>query len=201
MKKILSLVLALALILTVACALAEGTSSPQEVKPSGSVWPTEEDKKAINAHNFGQNSGSTEAADTAEETEPEIGIKFLDSIPDAAASAVDAIKAAVEKKDFTGAFGDVTVDGITNVNEIVAAQFEGDCANVKKDKVLNIKFATPYEAGTEVKVLIGIIGEDSVAWEQPFDGVVKDNTSIDVTIPAALFNKVQNNPFLVVVCN
>ena len=201
MKKILSLVLALAMILTAVCALAEAKPSKQDDKPSGSVWPTEEELKAIKAHNFGQNSGSTEAADTTEEAEPEIGIKFLDSIPDAAASAVDAIKAAVEKKDFTGAFGDVTVDGITNVNEIVAAQFEGDCAGVTKDKILNIKFATPYEAGTEVKVLIGIIGEDGVAWEQPFKGIVKDNTSIDVTVPAALFNKVLNNPFLVVVCN
>ena len=194
MKKILSLVLALAMILTVVSALA--VDSKEDVDPSGSVWPTEEDLKAIRAHNFGLGYGSS----SSEEADPEIGITFLNTIPEAANAAVEAIKAAAENKDLSGAFEGITVDGITEVDEIAAAQFEGDCANVKNEKILNIKFSTPFEAGTEVKVLIGFIGEDGVEWEQPFTGTVKDDTSIDVTVPAAVFNKAENNPFLIVVC-
>ena len=154
------------------------------------------DLKAQRAHNFGQGWGSSSST---EDEEPEIGIEFID-IPAAAAATIDVLKAAFENGDLSGALAGISVpENYKTVNEVAAAQFTGECAKVTKDKVLNIKFNTPYEAGKEVLVLIGIIGEAGVEWEEPFKGVGKDDGSVDVTVPAAVFTKVLNNPFLVAV--
>ena len=198
MKKILSLVLALALILTAVCALAEGPASKEEDEPSGYVWPSEEELKAIKAHNFGLGYGDSSAAE--EVADPEIGITFLKEIPEAAAAAVEALKAANDKGDLTDAAEGVTIpDNFKDkkVVEVLAAQFDGDCANVTKEKVLNLKLGTPFTAGQEVLILIGIIGDDGVEWENPpFVGAGKEDGCVDVTLPSAVFIKLMNIPFL-----
>ena len=177
MKKLFSLVLALALLLTAVSAFATG--SKEEPSQSGTVVP---------------------AAETEEATE--ISIKFI-ADTEASAAAIKAFADAKESGDILAALPDdvkaKVPEGFATINELLTAQFEGDVAKVTDDMILNVKFETAYAAGQKVLVLIGILPTaegEGIEW-QTFEGVGKDDGSVDVTVPKAVFEKVQTNPFLI----
>ena len=177
MKKLFSLVLTLALLLTAVSAFATG--SKEEPNQGGTVVP---------------------AAET--EVAPEIGVKFV-ADTEASAAAIKAFADAKEAGDVLAPLPDdvkaKVPEGFANINELLTAQFEGDVAKVTDDMILNVKFETAYADGQKVIVLIGILpaaeGEE-IEW-QAFDGIGKADGSVDVTVPKAVFEKVQTNPFLI----
>lgn len=166
MKKIVSLVLALALILTAVSAFAAG--SKQQPTP------------------------------TTQDVTPEITITFL---PDTAVSSavIKAFKEAHDAGDDLSALPDdiraKIGEGQTKINELLTAKFNGDVANVKGDIVMVVKFETPYKEGEKVTVLLGILNEP-VEWHT-FSGVGLKDGSVQFTVPKAVFDAVQTDPFVI----
>ena len=177
MKKLFSLVLALALLLTAACAFAQG--SKEEPTNGGAAVPATETEEA-----------------------PEIGVSFI-ADTEASAAAIKAFADAKEAGDILAPLPDdvkaKVPEGFATINEMVTAQFDGELDKVTDDVILNVKFETAYGDGQKVIVLIGILpaeADGEIEW-QAFDGVGKADGSVDVTVPKAVFEKVQTNPFLI----
>ena len=174
MKKILALVMALVMVLGVASAMA--ASSKQT--PGGG----------------GTDVDNPETIDIVytEDTEETAAIieKFADAADagDVLAALPDAVKANIP-------------EGYNKINEMITAQVSGDINDVASYTVMNFGFESTYEAGKTVYVLAGILpatADGEVEWEV-FTGSVKDNGSIDVTLPKAFFEKVQNKPYVLAV--
>ena len=175
MKKLFSLVLALALLLTAVSAFAAG--SKEEPNQGGA------------------------AATTTTEKAPEISVKFI-ADTEASAAAIKAFADAKEAGDILAPLpADVKAkvpEGFATINEFLTAQFEGKFDNLPNEVILNIMFESSYAGVPKVIVLIGILPEaegEEIEW-QAFDGVGKDDGSVDVTVPKAIFEKIQTNPFL-----
>ena len=180
MKKILTLVLALALILTAVSAFA---SSPEEPNQGGNAVP---------------NNGGAVVAVKA----PEITVKFITDT-EASAAVLKLFADAAAAGDVLAPLPDdikaKIPEGFNKINELLTAQFEGDLSLVKDEMILNVMFQTPYGDGQDVMVLIGILPEKAdgeVEWNV-YKGVGKADGSVDVTVPKEIFEKVQTNPFLI----
>ena len=173
MKKILSLVLALMMILVAVSALAAGSKET----PGG--------------------GGSSEATDE----EPAIGIEIIDD-NDLSKAAIEAFKkdplgplSAEDKAKIPADYG--------TINEMLTAQFNGEVGAVKKEVKMNMKFETSYGEGEKVIVVIGIMPADAtnakvedIEWQE-FDGVGEANGSVTFTVPKDTFVKINTNPFVI----
>ena len=173
MKKILALVLALMMVLCAVSALAAGSKET----PGG--------------------GGST-----VEEEAPVITVKFITD-SEASAAAIKAFKDAFDAGDVLAPLPDAIKaqipDGFGVINEMVTAQFEGEVGKVTDDMIMNVMFETKYGEKEKVMVVIGILPEAAdgeIEWNM-FEGEGKADGSVDVTIPKAIFEKVQTNPFLI----
>ncbi|QTE68791.1 hypothetical protein JNO48_02460 [Clostridiales bacterium] len=168
MKKLFSLVLALAMLLTAAFAIAEGSKEEPTIGgdvsgvPMEFIADTEESAAAIKAFADAKEAG------------------------DVLAPLPDDVKAKIP-------------EGFATISEMVTAKLDGEIDNLPDEVVMNVMFETPYSDGQKVIVLIGILpenAEEEIEW-QAFDGVGKADGSVDVTVPKAVFEKVQTNPFLI----
>lgn len=175
MKKLFSLVLTLALLLTAVSAFAAG--SKEEPSGGGTVVPV------------------------TEET-PEIGISFIDDT-DASAAAIKAFGEAKDAGDVLAPLPEdvsaLVPEGFGTINELKTAQFDGEVDKVTEDMLINVMFETPYAEGQKVIVLIGILPEEAegeIEWKV-FEGVGKADGSVDVTVTKDVFEKVKTNPFLI----
>ena len=174
MKKLFSLVLTLALLLTAVSAFAAG--SKETPGGGGTVVPV------------------------TEET-PEIGISFIDDT-DASAAAIKAFGEAKDAGDVLAPLPEdvsaLVPEGFGTVSELLTAQFDGEVDKVTDDMLINVMFETPYAEGQKVIVLIGILpeAEGEIEWKV-FEGVGKADGSVDVTVTKDVFEKVKTNPFLI----
>ena len=174
MKKLFSLVLTLALLLTAVSAFAAG--SKEEPSGGGTVVPV------------------------TEET-PEIGISFIDDT-DASAAAIKAFGEAKDAGDVLAPLPEdvsaLVPEGFGTINDLKTAQFDGEVDKVTEDMLINVMFETPYAEGQKVIVLIGILpeAEGEIEWKV-FEGVGKADGSVDVTVTKDVFEKVKTNPFLI----
>ena len=62
---------------------------------------------------------------------------------------------------------------------------------------VNMQFATAYEEGQKVLVLIGLISEESIAWKA-FDGE-SVNGGVQVELPEEIIMQIQNGKALMAV--
>lgn len=175
MKKIISLVLILALALTAVSALAAGSKEE----------PT---------------TGGT--AVTPAKTEPVITIQFIEDTAISKA-VIEAFKAAYDQGDILAALPEEVraqvPEGFGKLNEMWTAQFEGDVSKVIKEVKMEIAFQTEYGKDAKVLVLLGILPE-SVEGDVEFssyEGKGLENGHVEITIPVEVFQKIQNNPFII----
>ena len=134
MKKILSLVLALVLVLGVAGAMAVGSKSQGDM----TVVTT---KAAVTVV-------------TVDDTEETTALKK---------AFADAIKAGDPKAALPEDVAAKVSDDLKSVNEFVTAKLDGEVAE-GASLTLNLVFPTKYEAGEEVAVLFGIPNGDETKW-------------------------------------
>ncbi len=175
MKKSVSLVLILALALTAVYALAEGSKEE----------PT---------------SGGTPA--TPAKGEPVITMSFIEDTSISKA-VIEAFKAAYDQGDILAALPEEVKaqvpEGFGKMNEMLTAQFVGDVGAVTKDYKMEIAFETKYTEGAKVLVLLGILpeGVEGDVEFSSYEGKGLANGNVEITIPVEVFQKVQNNPFIV----
>ena len=169
MKKLFSLVLTLALLLTAVSAFAEGS------KEEPTVGGTVVDKPEIGI-SFIDDTDASAAAIKA----------FGD--------AKDAGEALPLPEDVLA----LIPEGFGTVNEMVTAQFGDGVDQLTEDALINFVFDTAYAEGQKVIVLIGILpeAEGDIEWKV-FEGTGKADGSVDVTVTKDVFEKVKTNPFLV----
>lgn len=177
MKKILSLVLALALAVCAFAAMADGPS-----KTNPDIAP-----------------GGTNEANT-------LSLVFVDNTEDTQ-KVVDAFKAAFDAGDVLAAFPEdvrgALPEGLTKINEMLSAEFEGDIEAQEDSVLINIVFETPFEpAGDQVAVLFGKLNGEEVTWTVVDNGVIKDDGSVDVTLTKDLIKDLASaQPFMVAVAS
>ncbi len=178
MKKILSLVLALMMVLTAVSALAVGSKET----PGG--------------------GGSSAATDE----EPEIKIVVVEGT-ELSKAVVEQFKKAFGTSDplapLSAEIKEKVPADYGTVNEMLTAQFSGEVGAVKKEVKMNMKFETAYGAGEKVIVVIGILPADAtsvsvadIVWQE-FDGTGEADGSVTFTIPKDTFVKINTNPFVI----
>ena len=173
MKKILALVLALALILTACTALAATKNSKR--------------------------NNDIAAGDTDEETVSMTGIAPTEKLQE----IMDAIKAANDEqgdpmKCLPEAAAALVPEGFKTINDMACWKLDGDVTGLDELE-LTFKFETPYTEGEEVTVLIGIAPADA----EEVEWIVKDcvaNADGDVVVKVTReeLNKISNNPFIAI---
>jgi hypothetical protein len=209
MKKILALVLSLTMILTVASAFA-ANGSPEKPTPTGSIItptpapdptatpePTSAPDPTATPEPTNTPGGGGQGGGTVVTEEPKVTIKFLTDT-DASKKIIEEFKAALEKGELPDAIKDKVPEGFKNVTEMLTVQFEGEVDKVTKEMILNVFFETQYAKDQKVIVLIGVLTKDPIEW-QAFNGVGKEDGSVDVTLPADVFNTLKTDPFLICV--
>lgn len=143
-------------------------------------------------------NGSPEQPSTKIVTDdPNASAKFIDDT-EASKKIIEEFKAAQANSELPAAIKDKVPEGFKNVTEMVTAQFDGDVAGISKDVILNVMFETQYAKDQKVVVLIGVLSKDPVEW-QACDGIVKEDGSIDVTLPASLLGTLKTDPFMICV--
>ena len=156
MKKILALVLALALVLTAVSAFAEASKTNLNIPvvednaPEVEVLLPEEEIPAVAA--------VVESLKAAAD-----GGDVLSALP-------EEIRAALPEDQ-------------KNINEIAPIQFIGKEEEIKNDLVITTKFTTLYTPGEKVTVLLARVNVDPVEWFA-FEGTVQDDGSVQFVIPA-----------------
>ena len=176
MKKILALVLALVMVMTVVCALAEGSKTQGDVSNA---------------------AVSTKAAEVELTLGKATADEKLQAVIDAvteAGKAGDAVKGLPEDVQAK------VPEDKKSINEMSVWEIAGDVAGVTDDELeLVFKFDTPYEAGEELFVLIGISAPDAeeVEW-LTLEGKANDKNEVVVKVTKAELNKIANNPFVVI---
>ena len=156
MKKILSLVLALVLVLTAVSVFAEASKTNQNIPvvednaPEVVVQLPEEEVPAVAA--------LVESLKAAAD-----GGDVLSALP-------EEIRAALPADQKT-------------INEIAPIQFIGKEEEVKNDLVVTTKFTTLYTPGAKVTVLLARVTVDPIEW-LAFEGTVQEDGSVQFVIPA-----------------
>ena len=170
MKKIIALVLVALMALSAVSALADGMPGPSKTAPF-------------------INRGEAE----------ELGLIKVDPTEKLAA-IIDAVTAAGADGAVAALPADVSgliPEGYATINEMDCYQLVGDTENAK-DQELIFKFATPYEEGEEVTLLIGISpAEGDVEW-LVLAGKANADGDVVVTVTSEQFKKISNNPFVVI---
>lgn len=156
MKKILSLVLAMVLVLTAVSAFAEASKTNLNIPvvednaPEVEVMLPEEEIPAVAA--------VVESLKAAAD-----GGDVLSALP-------EEIRAALPEDQ-------------KNINEIAPIQFIGKEEEIKNDLVVTTKFTTLYTPGEKVTVLLARVNVDPVEWFA-FEGTVQEDGSVQFVIPA-----------------
>lgn len=198
MKKILSLVMALALVLTAVSALAADSKGGQDI-PQIVVTPTKSDLDYVEAQKTAATAG-TDAA-TEAEAEDEIGLKVVEGNATSEALIAAFQSAVAAGTDMLALLPEdvraLIPAGQTKINEMMVAQFEGNLENETANLIVNFSFATKYTAGSKVTVLFGQL-TDPITWTA-IEGTAKDDGSVDFEVPADLYKAVKNDPFVLAV--
>lgn len=175
MKKILALVLALAMVLCAASVLAEDSKDVDDTQ---------------------------HATTTTTDGEPveSLSLIIIDNT-EATQAIIDTFAAAAEAGDVLSAFPeDVRAqipEGLNQINEMVTAQFVGDTEAVAGDLNANVVFKTLFEAGSEA-VAVASNGADS--WNI-LKATPAEDGSVDIVCPAAFIKAVGNTPFVLAIVN
>ena len=184
MKKILALVLSLMMVLVAVSAMA--ADSPAAAKKQNAAVEV------------------NKAADNAEDEET-LTLKILETNSDAVQAIIDQFAEANNNGDVLSVLPeDVKAkipEGLTNINEIVTAQFEGDTTKVSGTVILKISFLSEYEEGQDVAVLFGKLTATGVEWTVAEGKTVKDGdvVKVQVSIPAELVKSLGNEQFALAV--
>ena len=198
MKKVISLVLALVLVLCAVSAFAEGSKGNEDLKEYLIERMTGAGTAATTgggAATGGAATGGT-AATAAEPT-----TVFEITPTGTAKELVDKVLAG-GKDAKTTLNGLVPADVLANVkdgaviNEILPMQFKNNNGEAKQ---ITFTFETPYAEGTKVTILIGIPGK-TLADTEWIELVGTGNAagSVVVTVSKELMTKLSNNPFIVI---
>ena len=206
MKKILALVLSLMMVLVAVSAMA--ADSPGKNKQNAAVEVVEEAQAAAPAAAApaAAPAAVNKAADNAAD-EDTLTLKILETNSDAVQAIIDQFAAANNSGDVLSVLPDDVKakipEGLTNINEIVTAQFEGDTTKVSGTVILKITFLSEYEEGQDVAVLFGKLTATNVEWTVAEGKTVKDGdvVKVQVSIPAELVKSLGNEQFALVVVN
>ena len=156
MKKILSLVLALVLVLTAVSVFAEASKTNHNI-------PVVEDNEP-------------EVVVVLPEEEIPAVTALVESLK-AAADAGDVLSALPEE------IRAALPEDQKTINEIAPIQFIGKEEEVKNDLVVTTKFTTLYTPGEKVTVLLARVTADPIEWFA-FEGTVQEDGSVQFVIPA-----------------
>ena len=171
MKKILSLVLALVLVLTAVSVFAEASKTNYNI-------PVVED------------NAPEVVVQLPEEEIPAVAA-VVESLK-AAADGGDVLSALPEE------IRAALPDDQKNINEIAPIQFIGKEEEVKNDLVITTKFTTLYTPGEKVTVLLARVNVDPVEWFA-FEGTVQDDGSVQYVIPADMVKTFLNEDMAIAV--
>ncbi len=170
MKKFLALMLTLALALTAVSALA---SSPTVPGKTDSTPAEEEFSLWIDA------------------TKADLANAEIDKLNDAGI-------------EYFGAAGDAIAailgEGEYEVNEFAAVSASNSDAIEGDTVTVILAFATPYEVGTKVAVLIGIVGDEGIAWNV-YEGTGVEDGAVSFELPATVAADIENGSALIAVVN
>ena len=191
MKKILALVLTLVMVLCAVSALAESGDSKRlpdsqqtDVTPATPATP------------------GTPYYGGAAKQEEELTLKILDEATEESQVVLDAFKAAFDAGDVLSALPeDVRAkipEELTQINEMVTAEFIGDTEKVNGSYECTIIFETLYEADQDVAVLFGKLGGEETAWTVLM-GRTNADGAVVVTVPADVIRNLGNDPFVLAV--
>ena len=187
MKKVISLVAALVLVLCSVSAFAAGSPDNNALRDYLVERMT---GAGNNNNNTTGGTGTAKAEVTLVEITPTGVLKEL----------IDKILAGgkvakVSLKDLVPADFLAKIKDDANINELIAMSFKN---NEGEAKQITFTFETPYKEGTEVTILIGIPGKTiaDTEWIE-LVGVANAAGSVVVTVSEALMTKLANNPFLV----
>ena len=206
MKKILALVLSLMMVLVAVSAMA--VDSPGKNKQNAAVEVVEETQAATPAAAapVAAPAAVNKAADNAAD-EDTLTLKILETNSDAVQAIIDQFAEANNSGDVLSVLPDDVKakipEGLTNINEIVTAQFEGDTTKVSGTVILKITFLSEYEEGQDVAVLFGKLTATGVEWTVAEGKTVKEDdvVKVQVTIPAELVKSLGNEQFVLAVVN
>jgi hypothetical protein len=172
MKKFLTLMLALALALTAVSALASSPTVPSKTD-STPAEETEEFSLWIDA------------------TKADLANAEIDKLNDAGI-------------EYFGAAGDAIAailgEGEYEVNEFAAVSASNSDAIEGDTVTVTLAFATPYEAGAKVAVLIGIVGDEEIAWNV-YEGTGVEGGAVSFELPATVAADIENGSALIAVVN
>jgi len=171
MKKILALVLALMMALTAFAAIAEDVASPVEESLVGT------DNEAV--------AVTEEVPAFAEAVVAEM----------AAAVANGESELSVLDEDTQAAVAAIVGED-AEVSEIVTMTVTGEAA----DQEVTFSFATAYEAGAKVALLVGVPAGEEIEWTA-VEGVANEDGTVTATLPAALVAKLADTEAVVMVVN
>ena len=88
-------------------------------------------------------------------------------------------------------------EGFNKISEMSCWKLDGDTSNLQELELI-FKFATPYEAGSEVTLLVGVSPADDVVEWIKLDGKANADGDVVVKLTSAQLAKISNNPFLVI---
>ena len=182
MKKILALVLALVMVLCAVSALAEGSKKVEDTQQTN-VTPY-----------YG---GANKAAQA-----DGLSLVILEEATEASQVVLDAFKAAFDAGDVLSALPDDVKakipEGLTQINEMVTAQFVGDTTAIEGPVECEIVFESPYEADQDIAVLFGKLGGADVAWTV-LEGKTNADGAVVVIVPEDLVKDLANDAFVLAV--
>ena len=173
MKKILSLVVALVLVLAAVSALAEGSKTGADI-PVATV-----------VNNQAKEEVKLVIVDDTEASAALIKV-FQDAFAagDVLSPLPEDVRAQIPEEQ-------------KNINEMVTAQFVGDVDKLEGTLKVNLKLDTPYEKDQKVSVLFGKLG-DPVAWKV-YEAAGMEDGSIEFILPAGDVMEMGNDPFVLAV--
>ena len=185
MKKTLALVLALVMVLFAVGAMAAGSKGGDDI-PTGEVTPG----------GGGFPGGGAPAED-------KLSLIILPEATEEIQKVLDAFKEAFDAGDVLAAFPDDVREKIpeelTQINEMVPAQWTGDTEKAEPLNLVKIKLDTLYEpAGEKVAVLFGKVGGEEVVWTQ-YEGTIQEDGSIEFEVPGDDVKEQKNEAFVLAV--
>jgi len=173
MKKVVSIALMVALLLVAAVAIAD----TELTVPSKTTDDLAEATAAV--------------ANPVEGKTPAVSFNVADDAPQAIAAEAELAKvqAAGTLEGYFNAETVAAVQAILGEGEISMDEFLPfvitDYEEAMGDLIITAKFATPYENGEKVAVLVGLVGEDgAVAWTV-YEGVGLADGSVQFTVEPA----------------
>lgn len=88
--------------------------------------------------------------------------------------------------------------GFTAVNEVLQMQLDGNLENITKDLSVAIRFDTPYAAGSTVYLAVAIPADAGREWVL-LKGVSNDDNNVEVTFDVETLQKIGDKIFTVMV--